>query len=206
MKFLVLDLLPMNKMIKKKHKAFSLLEMLVTMAIFAILIVMLLNSLLLNIRLSTKINIRSTVRSNIDELVTQIERDIRNADYIDPSTCGEKSCVIVIDGKTYTWQGTSNSLQRMSTAFGQSDFISSPNLYIKSINFNVLSSDKDAENNYRFINVIVTFEAESNAKKLGCEKDSKNNGCSNLPTEGDTQWVENQVRHFSVSTRNYLIN
>lgn len=209
MKFLVLDLLPLNKMIKTKFKAFSILEMLVTMAIFAILIVMLLNSLLLNIRLSTKINIRSTVRSNIDELVTQIERDIRNADSIDPSTCTRNSCVISIEGVEYIWEIVANSSVHRkinSNVPGVDEvFNSSPNIYIKSLNFDVLSSDTDSEGNYRFVNVIVTLEAESNALQLGCEKDLTNNGCSNTEV-GDDQWVENQVRHFSVSTRNYLIN
>lgn len=209
MKFLVLDLLPMNKMIKKKYKAFSILEMLVTMAIFAILIVMLLNSLLLNIKLSTKINIRSTVRSNIDELVTQIERDIRNADSIDPKTCRGNSCIINIEGVNYVWEkidGDSYITRKIKNAPFQNEvFNSSPNIYIKKISFNVLSSDQDIEGGYRFVNVIVTLEAESNAAQLGCEKDQNNNGCSNADV-GDTQWVENQVRHFSVSTRNYLIN
>jgi len=198
----------MKKPVNKKFKAFSIIEMLVTMAIFAILVVMLLNSLLLNIRLSTKINVRSTVRSNIDELVAQIERDIRNADSIEVAECTGSACAINVEGVEVRWRQNGTKIIRTAAAGNQDkEFESNSNLYIvpNSLNFQVLSSDSDSQGQFRFVNVIITFQAESNALELGCDKDTNNNGCKNSEP-GDVQWVENQVRHFSVSTRNYLIN
>lgn len=186
-----------------------MVEMLVTMAIFAILSVMLLNSLLLNVRLSTKINVRARVRSDLNEIVTQIERDIRNAQEI--TECGPPNvatvCNMVVNGQTVSWRlDTINNRVVRSTA-GIQDYFSSPNLFFNNtaLAFNKTTIQADEKGSLRYANIVVTLFAESSATVLGCESAGIDRICSNAQVD-DIQWAENQVRQFSVSTRNYLID
>lgn len=189
---------------KYNKKAFSLVEMLVTLAIFAILSVILLNSLLLNIKLSTKINIRAKVRSNINEVYTQIERDIRNADEVDINNCTGAYCRVKLNSVWYVWEINENtgSILRTNESYNTINFKSSQNIYFNKLSFNVLNSAEES-GEYKFANVLVYFEAESNSSVLGCEVPS-NNSCEN--NSSAIQWVDDQVRQFSVSIRNYYIN
>jgi len=192
-----------------KKKTFSMVEMLVTMAIFAVLSVMLLNSLLLNVRLSTKINIRARVRSDLNEIVTQIERDIRNAQEI--TQCGPPNptatCNMVVNGQTVSWRLDTINHRVIRLTGGVQDYFSSPNLYFDNtaLAFNKTTIQADEKGTLRYANIVVTLFAESSASVLGCESAGANKICSNTEAD-DVQWAENQVRQFSVSTRNYMID
>ncbi|MEI7578762.1 MAG: prepilin-type N-terminal cleavage/methylation domain-containing protein [bacterium] len=72
----------------KKITAFSLVETLVTLAIFSILVAMLSDVLVLNIRVSRKITARTIIREELSQMVGLIQRDMRNANYIDLAKCG----------------------------------------------------------------------------------------------------------------------
>lgn len=76
---------------KKKLKAFSLVETLVTLVVFGILLAMLSQVLLLNLQVSRKIQARTRVREELAELVGLLQRDVRNADiiYIGAGECDD---------------------------------------------------------------------------------------------------------------------
>ncbi|MFQ5492622.1 MAG: PilW family protein [Candidatus Dojkabacteria bacterium] len=79
-----------TKLIQSKlMKGFSLVETLITLAIFGILMAMLSQILIINISISRKTFARSRIRDEMSELVTLIQRDIRNAKII--GECGEKT-------------------------------------------------------------------------------------------------------------------
>ncbi len=77
------------KIKRKNLKAYSLLELLVTLVVFAVLMTMITQVLLLSIESGRKISVRSKVRGDLSELVTMMRRDFRNAGKIDEDHCGE---------------------------------------------------------------------------------------------------------------------
>jgi len=98
---------------KKKNNlaAYSLLEMLVTLAVFAILLTMIINVLLISIEAGRKIASRSRVRGDLSEISVMIRRDFRNASKIDSTNCGvsvglfsgKSACVFNLSGINYAW-------------------------------------------------------------------------------------------------------
>lgn len=206
----------------KNFKALSIVEMLVTMAIFAILSVMLLQSLFLNIRLSTQINIRARIRSEMDQLQTLIERDIRNADEIKIAECYDYYCKMKINGNYVRWQLHPTWVngypifyikrsEGPTEATMTYDYISTPIMYFDRVVPNYVGLDftvlySPGVGSERFVNVIVTIKGESNKTVVGCQQDVNLDGCKNGYTSPDIQWVDDQIRQFSVSTRNYLID
>jgi prepilin-type N-terminal cleavage/methylation domain-containing protein len=95
----------------KRLKAYSLLEMLVTLAVFAVLLTMIINVLLLSIEAGRKIASRSRVRGDLSEISVMIRRDFRNASKIDSSNCGpsvgifsgKSACIFNLSGVNYAW-------------------------------------------------------------------------------------------------------
>lgn len=95
----------------KNKKAFSLLELLVTIVIFGILVVMLVDVLILNLRVSRMISLRSRIRSELSEISLLIRRDLRNSSNVVAGRCGnilaefndKPGCVFVVANKTFAW-------------------------------------------------------------------------------------------------------
>lgn len=110
-----------NMKIKKKNlKAYSLLELLVTLVVFAVLMTMITQVLLLSVESGRKISVRSKVRGDLSELATMMRRDFRNAGKIDEGNCGGSisyinpvngqevtkstdACFFSISGANYAW-------------------------------------------------------------------------------------------------------
>lgn len=96
---------------KSNLAAYSLLEMLITLAVFAILLTMIINVLLISIEAGRKISSRSRVRGDLSEVSVMIRRDFRNATKIDSSNCGlsvglflgKSACVFSLSGINYAW-------------------------------------------------------------------------------------------------------
>jgi len=200
----------------KTKKAFSLIEMLVTMAIFALIIAMLLQSLLLNIKLTTQINLRSKFNTELDQLVSLIERDIRNADYFYPSDkpltpimgCGpliKTDCTLSLDSNNFKWYLLSSTCIPPHTppspcgfvkrdkwpnsgGIPLNDFTSSSYLDITMFEFYVNSGEQNEALEFSKANILVTIKAKP----------------SILSWETD-YGIKEQVRQISVSTRNYEI-
>jgi prepilin-type N-terminal cleavage/methylation domain-containing protein len=212
MRFLVLGHLRMNHKQTSK-KAFSMIEMLVTMAIFGMFSVMLLNSLLLNIKLSTKINLRSRVRSEMEEVATFIQRDIRNASEVFVGSCNPScgsSLTLRINGVDCTWRLVAGNsyIERICPTRPSMNLRTSTLLYLTRLNFSRTSAATDELATYKYVNVLVTIRGEADVLIAGCEKDMNvpPNGCQNGESGVDLLWVDDQIRYFSVSTRNYLID
>lgn len=94
----------------KKYKGYSLIEVLVTLGIIAILIVMLFNVILIALRSNTKIAGRSFVREQVTTLLSQMSREVRNAERV--TDCLGNTCDISLGGKSITWEICESSICR----------------------------------------------------------------------------------------------
>lgn len=116
---------------KKNLKAYSLLELLVTIAIFAILVAMITQVLVLSVNTGRKIAIHSKVKGDLSEIAVMIRRDFRNVGKINESKCSnatgdritlsnagteisfDSACFFNVAGINYAWvfnAGGSNPL------------------------------------------------------------------------------------------------
>ncbi|SRR5260221_8286427 len=99
----------------KKRKAFSLLEIIVSLAIMGVSMIIMMNFLILSLQISVLSLARSFVREEVSNISGQITRDIRNADLIlDCGGTGNSSyCKFVEAGKTYTWAPCASNAKRI---------------------------------------------------------------------------------------------
>ena len=185
-----------------KLAGYSLVEVLVTLTIFAILTVMLMNTIFLNIRISRTISNRTRMRSDLNELTSLIERDIRNASSIieclsDYGVNSVPYCKISIPNSAlgnsiYDWVyncfGANNPLGEYypesvckRDVTGATVYFSSKILKINSISFDKIVDNVD----HNKVTIIVTINASAR----------------------DTSWnINTQIRQVIVSTRNYRVN
>jgi len=205
----------MKEINNKKHSGYSIVEMLVTMAIFGIIIVMILQSLFLNIKLTTQINLRSSFNTEVDQLVSLIERDIRNADYYflndDLSNtfirgCGtspfSSDCTISSNDVRVKWYldpafppspppGTIGIVKRDKQTGAMpsvNDFITSSKiLNVTQFDFFVNSSE-DLDTQAKLANILVTIKVKPA-----------------ISAWETTYGITEQVRQISVSTRTYEV-
>lgn len=108
-----------NKCKIKNIKAYSLLEMLITLVVFAVLMTMIVQVLILSIESGRQIAGRSKVRGDLSEIAVMIRRDFRNASRINDTQCGNSvildnpdgtnvidgttACVFNFSGSNYAW-------------------------------------------------------------------------------------------------------
>lgn len=184
-----------------KKKAFSLVETVVTLAVFGILLAMLSQVLLLNIRVSRKISERSRIREELAEFVGLLQRDLRNASFVevdvnpDDSKCGEN---VDLDGfggendngcqmshvQTFYWVDGSSThcdsgrVCKVDANTGDLLFQTSDVLNIEEIDFDYAIFEGDDAK----ATIIVTLIANAS---------------------NPTWDITDQVRQISVSTRNF---
>ena len=169
----------MSKLIKqpqlKTHKAFSILETLVSISIVAIIMIML-NGVVLNLTMISQRSLaRSTVREELASMGALLVNDIRNADSI--GTCIGSSCTIY--GKqSGTWQLCSTSICKRDTN-GQVITISIPDVRITGF---TIQQGFSSNNNLTQSNFLITI--------VGSHANSNYN-------------INNMLRQISASTRNY---
>lgn len=196
----------------KNIKAYSLLEMLVTLVIFAILMTMIVQVLLLSIESGRKIAARSKVRGDLSEVALMIRRDFRNAGKIDATKCGETvtfsnpdgtmvanslpACFFNISGNNYAW------------IFGEDPAASAicPNKKLCKLKQN---ASGNYELYYQTSNILV-FDMPSNRFELEVYQDDENttqgillsslavNAPANLRND-----VATQYRQVTIFTRNF---
>lgn len=190
-----------------KLKAYSILEILITLAIFGVLSVVLMQSLLNNLLLSARINARSQIRSELDQTMSLMERDFRNADSINTGACTNdppitingitcaSHCQISSGNKDIIWCFISTDPNEMPlkngditkyeysagvyTAIHKSSKIMNIDQFSFVVNVN---NPEDASGYTPYANVLITLNASNN--NLG---------------------ITNQIRQLSVTTRNYQI-
>ncbi len=134
--------------------AFSLLEMLISLAIFSILIVVISYIIVLNMRVANKVRARTYVREETSYLLKNLKKDIRNADKIeafDINDDGVNDLVIHIltEGgllKKRGWYIDGNRVKRKviySGGDGVIDIVTPEDLEIREFDFRLLEKPKN---------------------------------------------------------------
>lgn len=179
----------------KKIKAYSILEILVTLVIFGILSVFLMQSLFNNLTISSRISARSQIRSELDQTLSLMEKDFRNAEDINTKKCGITNneiiggvsclgrCVLNTNEGLITWCFSSND-KKIYKFVGNTTVYKSSDLFdVTTVDFTVnVEQDIVGKDFTPYANILVTVNAENNA--LG---------------------ITNQIRQLSITTRNYII-
>ncbi len=178
----------MNNRFKKTIKAFSLLEVMVSMAIIGIIMAMLSNILVNSIIISQKSIARSFVREEVSDILDRVAADVRDANTISSctGTLQTAKCDMVLDAPV-SWQTCVNSVGGYDVckkdASGNILFSSSPTLKLTSL---IFDQGYDTGTNTIRKNILITIVADHQNTATG---------------------VKNILRQTSVSTRNYeLIN
>ncbi|BCX13864.1 MAG: hypothetical protein KatS3mg085_396 [Candidatus Dojkabacteria bacterium] len=171
----------MNLLLFKTKKGYSLVEVVVSLAIIAIIITILFNTVLITIRISYKNFARSLIREELSEISTLISRDVRNADQI--LSCTGSACEMVRDGVIIRWTlCDSVSVCRQESQDG----INYVNLYqtLDFIIINLLNFENGfgVDENLAQRNIVFTMVAEHSNPDLS---------------------ISNVIRQQSVSTRNF---
>jgi prepilin-type N-terminal cleavage/methylation domain-containing protein len=195
----------MQKITKIKIKAYSIVEMLVTMAIFSVIITMILQSLFLNVKLTSQINLRSKFNSDLDQLVSLIERDIRNVDYYYPvdlpgfikgcdATTLQSDCTFSANGINIKWYlDTQSPIHSVRRAKQENlnpqviDYNSTNILDVEEFEFTI-NSTENLDSQARLANILVTIKVKPA-----------------IPEWTSVYGIDSQVRQISVSTRNYEV-
>jgi type II secretory pathway pseudopilin PulG len=172
---------------QNKHlkKGFSLVETVVTIMIYAVMLFMITNVVLLNSRLSMQLQMRSRIRAELEQIATQIKRDIRNADLM--GECNANKCRFSIAGNEYSWNyvsssGRINKTKNVGTS-GSIEFESSPILKVNAINFTQIVDPTDSLR--QRATIIITLDVEG----------------------ANPIWkINNQIVQEIVSTRNFQIS
>lgn len=172
------------KIFSKKLKAYSLFEILITLAIVTIIMVMLTNVLFLTLDIARKSFARSFVREEQNNVLTKIEKDIRNARFV-TNCSGDDAlaqCEVYIND-VYTW-GT-------CTRNGSE-------LY-------VCKKDKDG-NIIEGMSEDIKLDKFSFVEGISQSPGKKSILVTLIVSHKDTKFeINNQVRQIAISTRNYGI-
>lgn len=209
----------MIKIKKRKKKAYSLVEILVTLAIFGFLSVVLLQTLLNNLMITSRINARTKIRTELEQVVSFIERDIRNADSINSAECKNNTIA-----KTYSISNMDNRVLSCSSQ-----------CTIKNLNGYVIwcygPDTLNTSGNTVAVNKIFKLKSEDNTIFLADYMSSSlmnverldfmvNVANENLDNDDYTPYanilltvevsnnnlgINNQIRQTSITTRNYKI-
>jgi prepilin-type N-terminal cleavage/methylation domain-containing protein len=176
-----------NRKYHKPKKAYSLLEVIISLAIVGMAITIMFNFLILSLQVSLSSFARSFIREEISNNLALISRDIRNADKI--NNCGQNdianSCEIILDGEKIVWskcgQGSTQICKDKILPTGEivNLFTSSSNFIVSSLDFvqGYLANTSNTK-----INIIVTISGDHANKSLK---------------------VKNIIKQSSISTRNY---
>lgn len=168
-------------------KAFSLMEMVVTMGILAIVITMLSNVLINSILISQRTIARSFIREEVADVMDRIAYDIRNASSIQTceGTLIDAACEMVVRERI-TWkmcdfEGDGQLQVCKQDASGNTLYASSPNLRITQFS---IEPGFETQTSARQRNLLITIVGgHINANYA----------------------VNNVINQVAVSSRNYLV-
>jgi type II secretory pathway pseudopilin PulG len=178
------SLLPSVKKNQRK-KAYSLLEVTVSLGVVAVATVIMINFLVLSLRISLITLGRSFVREEISNISLVISRDIRNASsIIDCGTMSSNTCTFEQTSGVYRWylcDTTRVCKDKVVGGVGQNIYKSSSSISINYFNF--VTGYAQNNNNER-ITIIMTISASHTNESLD---------------------VDNVIRQTTISTRNYEV-
>ncbi|MEP7103471.1 MAG: prepilin-type N-terminal cleavage/methylation domain-containing protein [Candidatus Dojkabacteria bacterium] len=168
---------------KKKLKAYSLVEIVVSLGIMGVVMTMLFSVLILSLQITFKILARSVVREEVSNVSSLISRDIRNSDTI--TNCGGPSstvvCELILDGEKYQWTKCGDRMCKdhvLSTG-NVNVYMSSASIKFTTVSFDMGFSDPTNKSRQ---NILITL--------VGAHTNLNFN-------------VNNVLKQTSVSTRNY---
>lgn len=164
----------------KNKKAFTLMEMTVSLGITAILIVIFFNALIISMRVSFKNVARSSIREELTTIVNEISNDIRNADSI--VSCEGATCEIQQRETTVIWSACENRVCKYENNNGNGNvlvFQSIGELSLQSLLFERGFVQND---NIVRTNILITAVGSHTNQSLN---------------------INNVFRQTSASTRNY---
>ncbi len=181
---------------KKFKKGYSLIEIIISLAIMGFAITVMFSFLILSLQVSILSLSRSLVREEISNISSLISRDIRNADYV--INCGDQahpeSCELVQNGVNFIWQkcdengivNANGALNNRGCKFriltgNQKEimFISSEILQIQNFEFSLGYTDSSSDAKTNIVFLINASHSNSNYN------------------------IKNVIRQISVSTRNF---
>lgn len=85
----------------KTKKAYSLVEVLISLGVLSIIIVMLFNTIIISFQLATKIAARSSIREEMTSLISTLATDIRMSDSV--LQCDLNTCDVLIKDTIVSW-------------------------------------------------------------------------------------------------------
>lgn len=179
---------------KNKKDGYSLMELLVSMAIFGMLFLALNQVMFSSLRISQENYKRALYRESVTEIFDFIKRDIRNANVI--LNCENSACEIEHEDQIrWTICGESICREKFNEATSNYEVIkkSTDFVYIRNVRFEKLSVDASQnDSGYTDNTIIVTIEAVP----------VSNQGEIEEARDGDLQI---DVQQIIVSTRNLKI-
>lgn len=186
--------------LKKTEKAYTIIELLVSMSIFSMILVIFSQVLFSSLRIANDNLLRANFRESITEVFDLIKRDVRNADNI--TECTGTSCTFSLV-KTYRWAKCDDSICKYEKIYNPNGTLLREDLlkktdtrfYVKSLDFDILSTaSSQANSTYKDTTLIVTIQAT--ALKTEEQRAIARSG-------GDSsQDVSFDVRQIVISTRN----
>lgn len=165
----------------KQKKAYSLVEVVVSLGIIGIIMTMLFSVLILSLQITFKILARSVVREEVANITGLISRDVRNADHLGACGGGTDSCEVIQGGNRYFWYKCGERIckDKVDSGVTTNVFTSTENLRFSHFIFDSGFSDP---NNKSRQNIIITIVGEHTNPSFN---------------------VKNVIKQTSVSTRNY---
>jgi type II secretory pathway pseudopilin PulG len=166
----------------KTKKAYSLIEVVISLGILGIIMTMLFSVLILSLQITFKILARSVVREEVSNITSLIARDIRNAD--DITDCGivtGSRCELILNGQKYEWiQCGDRICKNILNGTSYENVITSPaNIIFNKLTF---ESGFSTEDNSTRRNILVSTIASHKNESFN---------------------IKNVFKQISVSTRNY---
>ncbi|GAB4284868.1 MAG: hypothetical protein Kow0081_2310 [Candidatus Dojkabacteria bacterium] len=172
----------LSKLAKKKKKAFSLVEVTVSLAIIGIILLIFFNSIITAARVSIESISKSRVREEFTNVLALVSKDIRNADRLENCFSGGTECIMVQNNDLVRWELCEESVCRYEN--NNLSFRTSAKSRIETFTFERGYIPEASATNSTRTNVLVTIIGEYNSQQVDSGK---------------------IFRQLSVSTRNYEI-
>jgi hypothetical protein len=165
---------------KKRKKAYSLIEIVVSLGIIGVVIIIFFNSLIIAIRVTFKSFARSNLREEMSNVTNLVIRDVRNADALISCSSGN-TCTFIKDGKEYTWAICASEGGKICKTQGSEVvFETSDVLNVNSFNFE--QGFSVVNNDVLRNNILFTLVGSHSNENMN---------------------INNLVRQTAISTRNY---
>lgn len=145
-----------DKCISNSESGFSLLELLITLAIFAILMVTTTTILVINLTIARRIKARSYAREETAFMLNVLKKDIRNADHVEEMSDGTTDSlrigIVEGDGSThcYRWfhrvddeQVERKEIDCSTSADGDTSYLTPADVVLREFDFDIIPNENN---------------------------------------------------------------